>query len=136
VRLEQTVLVTVTGDPRSYPGRVVRLSPAIAENNRTLLLEAEVPNPDQTLRPGTFATADIVVATAQPVVFVPTAAIVSFAGLEKVIVVQAGKTLEKRVRSGRRQGDQVEILDGLTAGETVVIEPGNLAGGQPVTIAG
>jgi len=38
------------------------------------------------------------------------------------------------VRTGRRQGQLVEIIQGVNAGETVVIDPGTLVGGQPVTI--
>ena len=36
--------------------------------------------------------------------------------------------------TGRRQGDRVEIVSGVKAGQPVVVEPGNLAGGQPVTV--
>jgi multidrug efflux pump subunit AcrA (membrane-fusion protein) len=67
---------------------------------------------------------------------VPSSALVSFAGIEKVIVVQDGKSVERRVRTGRRVGDEVEVLEGLKAGESVVLEPGNLVGGQPVDVVG
>ena len=62
VKLGQSVDLTVEGDSNAYHGRVVRLSPAIAENNRTLMIEAEVPNNRGDLRPGSFAKADIVIA--------------------------------------------------------------------------
>jgi hypothetical protein len=42
--------------------------------------------------------------------------------------------VEKRVRTGRRIGEQVEIVEGIAAGERVVVQPGHLVGGQPVTI--
>ena len=48
--------------------------------------------------------------------------------------VEDGKAVEKRVRTGRRAGDRVEILEGAAAGEAVVLEPGNLVDGQPVTV--
>jgi RND family efflux transporter MFP subunit len=134
VREGQGVRLTVEGDTDVYLGRVARLSPAIEERNRTLMVEAEVPNRDGALRPGSFASAEIVTAADQPVVFVPVSSIVTFAGIEKVIVVHDGKTVEKRVRTGRRAERQVEILEGIEAGETVVVEPGNLAGGQAVAI--
>jgi multidrug efflux pump subunit AcrA (membrane-fusion protein) len=38
------------------------------------------------------------------------------------------------VRTGRRDGGLVEIVSGLTAGEPVVVEPGNLTGGQRVSV--
>jgi len=76
IRVGQRVRLTVESDPGEYSGRVVRLSPAIAEENRTLLLEAEVPNPQFLLRPGSFAKAEIVVEAGQEVVTVPDEAIV------------------------------------------------------------
>jgi hypothetical protein len=42
--------------------------------------------------------------------------------------------VEKRVHTGRRLNDQVEILDGISAGEPVIVQPGNLVGGQPVQV--
>ncbi len=134
VRTGQEVRIHVEGDPRPYLGRVARLSPAIEESNRTLLVEAEVPNRDGALRPGTFAAAEIVTSTDRPVVFVPASAIVTFAGIEKVLTVEDGVAVEKRVRTGRRVEGQVEIVEGLAAGEGVVVEPGNLVGGQAVDV--
>lgn len=130
----QAVRLTVEGDPTVYAGRVARLAPAIAEQNRTLLVEAEVPNDRGLLRPGSFAKGEIVVETDQPVVTVPASAIVTFAGIEKVLAVENGTALEKRVQTGRRYGDQVEIASGLSAGELVVAQPGNLVGGQAVSV--
>ncbi|HSK75395.1 MAG TPA: efflux RND transporter periplasmic adaptor subunit [Thermoanaerobaculia bacterium] len=136
VKVGLPVQLSVEGDPATYTGRVARISPAFSEANRTLLVEAEVPNPDGRLKPGSFAKAEIVIEASDPVVLVPASSIVSFAGIEKVIGVEAGKAVEKRVRTGRRSGDQVEITDGVKAGEAVVVQPGNLVGGQPVKVLG
>lgn len=134
VRVGQEVEVTVEGDPAVYRGRVARLSPAIHEANRTLTVEAEVPNERGRLRPGAFARAQIVLGVAQPAVFVPASALVIFAGVEKVLTVKDGRIVERRVTTGRREPDRVEIVEGLAAGEPVVVEPGNLAPGQPVAV--
>jgi len=134
VKVGQEVRVNVDGDANVHRGRVVRLSPSIQEQNRTLTIEAEVPNPAGALRPGSFSRAEIVIAADQPAVFVPTSAIVVFAGIEKVLVVRQGKSEERRVVTGRREKDRVEIVEGLKAGEPVVIQPGTLVGGQPVVV--
>lgn len=128
------VKLGVEGDPATYTGRVARISPAITEDNRTLLVEAEVPNPDGRLRPGSFAKAEIVVQASDPAVLVPASAIVTFAGIEKVIGVEAGKAVEKKVRTGRRSGDQVEIVEGVKAGEPVVVQPGNIVTGETLKV--
>jgi len=130
----RVVRLSVEGDATVYHGRVVRLSPIVQEQNRTLMVEAEVPNERATLRPGSFARAEIVTDTGQPVVTVPAASIITFAGVEKVLVVRQGRTAEVRVVTGRRLGDDVEIIDGLKRGDAVVAAPGNLTGGQSVTV--
>jgi RND family efflux transporter MFP subunit len=134
VRGGQAVELTVEGDSRRYSGRVVRLSPAISENNRTLLIEAEVPNRDGGLRPGSFAKAEIIVEAGEQIVTVPRDAIVTFAGIEKVLTVAEGQAVEKRVRTGRRVGEQIEVIEGLAAGHQVIVQPGNLVAGQPVKV--
>ena len=134
VRVGQAVRVTIDGDPTVYTGRVTRLAPIVQELNRTLTVEAEVPNERGALRAGAFARAEIVTDAAQPVVTVPTSALVVFAGVEKVLVVRGGTTAELRVQTGRRLGEQIEIVDGLKRGELVVDQPGNLTGGQTVSI--
>jgi multidrug efflux pump subunit AcrA (membrane-fusion protein) len=58
---------------------------------------------------------------------------VTFAGVEKVLVVENGRVVEKRVTTGRRSGDRLEILSGLAPGEQVIVRPGALAAGQAVT---
>jgi RND family efflux transporter MFP subunit len=134
IRIGQPVQLTVEGDPARYTGRIARISPAISEENRTLLVEAEVPNSSGALRPGSFARAEIIVQAADPAVLVPASAIVSFAGVEKVIGVEEGKAVEKRVKTGRRAGERVEIVDGVKAGEAVVLEPGNIVTGEAVKV--
>jgi RND family efflux transporter MFP subunit len=134
VRVGQAVRVLLEGDPAVHAGRVARLSPSIQEQNRTLIVEAEVANRDGRLRPGSFARAEIVVEADRTAVMVPASTVVTFAGLEKVFVVKDGKAVEKRIQTGRRSGDRVEILEGVAAGEQVVADPGSLVGGTPVTV--
>jgi membrane fusion protein (multidrug efflux system) len=135
VHLGQPVHVKVEGDAHVYPGQVARVSPAISEEDRTLLVEAEVPNEHGQLRPGTFAEAEIITQAEERAMFVPASAIVTFAGVEKVMTVEAGISVEKRVQTGRRYDDRVEIVAGLEPDDVVVVEPGNLVGGQPVTVS-
>ena len=134
VRVGHAVTLTVEGDPTLYRGRVVRLSPIVHEQNRTLMVEAEVPNERGFLRPGAFARVEIMTEVSQPVVTVPWSSVIVFAGVEKVLLVRQGKTAEVRITTGRRFGEDVEIIDGLKRGDPVVAKPGNLVGGQPVHV--
>lgn len=134
VRAGQLVRVTVEGEDDTHEGRVVRLSPSIEEGTRTLAIEASVPNADARLRPGSFARADIVVGEGRALM-VPRSAVIVFAGVEKVMAVEEGTAHERRIRTGARVGDRVEILDGLTEGAMVITDGGNIADGAAVTIA-
>jgi RND family efflux transporter MFP subunit len=133
VRSGQLVRVSIEGDANTYTGRIVRISPSISAQNRILLVEAEVRNNGQ-LKPGAFARADIVTDAGTMAIAIPQSAVVTFAGIEKVITVQDGKAVEKPITTGRKSGDLVEVLTGIKAGEQIVVQPGNLQSGQPVII--
>lgn len=133
VQAGQRVRVTVEGDPNLYEGRLTRLGPTIDEQTRMLMVEADVRNPGA-LRPGSFARIDIVTNEADRAITVPTSAIVSFAGVDKVFVVQDAKVTETLITTGSRVGDQTEIIAGLKSGDVIVVEPGNLRSGQAVSV--
>jgi RND family efflux transporter MFP subunit len=133
VRAGQNVRVSVDGNAYIYLGQITRLSPVIAQQTRMLLVEADVRN-NGGLRPGAFARAEIVTDDAKMAVTVPTNALVTFAGIEKVIVVENGKALEKPVTTGRRNGDWTEIVAGVNVGDQVVVDPGNLQSGMAVEV--
>lgn len=133
VRPGQDVRLTVDGDTNTYTGRIVRIAPALREADRTLLVEADVPNQGG-LRAGLFARAQIILNASELALSIPPNALIAFAGLEKVVVIQAGKAAEKTVTTGRRGAGWIEILSGVSEGETVVLEPAGIRTGQPLTI--
>jgi RND family efflux transporter MFP subunit len=134
IRSGMMVRVSVEGAAGTHQGRVVRLSPAIDEASRTLLVETEVSNANNVLRPGAFARAEIIVSSSQRGLIVPTTAIATFAGIDRVFVVKDGVASEKRIRTGRRSDAGVEIVEGIAAGDQVVVDPGNLADGEKVVV--
>jgi RND family efflux transporter MFP subunit len=133
VRAGQIVRVAVEGDATPHSGKVVRISPSITEQSRTLIVEAEVRNRGE-LRPGAFARAEIVTQSSTLAVTVPPKAVVTFAGIEKVVTVKDGKAVEKPVTTGRRAPEWTEIVTGVKPGDEIVAEPGNLQSGQPVSV--
>jgi RND family efflux transporter MFP subunit len=133
VHPDQEVRLVVEGDANTYTGRLARIAPAIRQSDRMLQVEADVPNPG-TLRAGLFARAQIIVNQSEESLSIPPNALITFAGLEKVIVVQDGKAAERTVTTGRRGADWIEITSGLKAGEPVVLEPAGIRTGQPLTL--
>lgn len=138
LRSGQPVIVRVSGQsgapdaPSEHRGVVARLAPSLDAQSRSLLIEADIRN-DGALRPGNFVQARIVVGQ-RTVLAVPKSAIVTFAGLQKVILVEDDKAVERPVTTGDSRGDEVEVASGLRAGEAVVDQPGTLQQGQPVRV--
>jgi RND family efflux transporter MFP subunit len=135
VRTGQVVELFIEGDTNAYRGNIARLSPALDEQNRMLLVEADVPARGE-LRAGLFARAHVIVNEHQEGLSVPVNALITFAGIEKVVVVQTGKALEKVVVTGRRGPDWVEIISGIGPDEVIVLDPGGLRTGLPVITSG
>ena len=120
VRVDQAMTLRVEAfDERGFPGRVARVNPTIEADSRTFGVEAVVANARGELRPGAFARATLVVG-ADDVVVVPLDAVVSFAGVDKVFLVEQGKAVERLVKLGARVGPLVEVTD-LPVGTPVVV---------------
>jgi RND family efflux transporter MFP subunit len=133
----QTIHIQMQGVTTSPVGRIVRLSPAIEAQNRSLLIEGEIPNPDGVLRPGSFVEGIITVDAGAVGIAVPTAAIVSFAGIERAYVIGDNGVLEDRVlKTGRGiANDQVVVTEGLKSGERIVAKATDrLSKGQKVQV--
>ena len=105
---------------REFQGQIKRINPSVDEKNRSLIAEAEVPNPNGLLRPGMFARAQVVSKTEGMAMMVPERAVVSLAGVNKVFVVEGARAVERQVKIGTRDGSLVEILEGVRVGERVV----------------
>jgi RND family efflux transporter MFP subunit len=127
----QPIRVTVEGNSNVYTAEISRVSPMLSESNRMLVVEADVPA-SPALRPGLFAQAAIVVSKNDLALSIPESAVTSFVGLEKALVVQQGKAVEKSIRAGRRNNGFVEILSGIDANDTIILNPGKIRSGQAV----
>ena len=125
--------LTVEGDTNTYPGRIARIAPAIRETDRMLLVEADVPNQGG-LRAGLFARAQIIVNASEAGAEHSAQRAHHLCRTGKVVVVRDGKAAEKTVTTGRRGADWIEIVSGVSAGETVVLDPAGIRTGQPLTI--
>jgi len=110
--------VAADGVPgRTFAGRVALVPPLVDAASRTAAVEVRVPNPDGLLRAGMFARVSVVTARREAALLVPAAALV-----DGTVTVAEGAVARRRsVRTGIRTGAAVEILEGLAAGELVVV---------------
>jgi len=123
---------------REFVGQVSFINPSADEASRTVKVKAEVPNPEDALRPGLFVKGRIVTGTRSGVLAVPRSALVSWdtaARTAVVFVVEAGAARRKTVQTGAAAGEGVEVVGGLRAGEEVVTRGGfNLKDGDRIRV--
>jgi len=121
VSLGQSATVTVSAYPKTpFTGKIGFIYPALDAGTRTLRVRIEFDNKDLKLRPGMFGDVVLQLAAESGVV-VPLEALVDTGEYQYVFLAKAGGRFEpRRVQAGARAGDKVEILSGLSAGETVV----------------
>ena len=122
VRVGQKAQVKVEGEAALLAAGVSRVAPALEESNRSLIIEADLPNPKLRLHAGLFAEIDIVVDPEARTLAVPAAAVTEFAGVEKVWLVRDGKAETRIVQTGRRSAELVEILQGVAPGDVVAAD--------------
>jgi len=130
----QLVRVGLEEDARVYTGHIRRISPALDERTRMLVVEAELENPGH-LRPGSFAKAEIVISEALPTLSIPADSLVTFAGSEKVLTISSNRVVERPIVTGRRSDGWIEVTSGLKDGDTVIRKPSGLRAGDAVRIA-
>lgn len=106
---------------RSFAGTVAVVDTRVDPATRSVRVTAVFPNPDETLRPGMFMNVELGLVERQNAVLVPEEAIVAEATRHFVLVVNDNRVDRREVRLGVRQPGQVEIANGLQAGETVIV---------------
>ena len=122
VRTGQRAAVHVEGQTEAFEGEVSRVSPSVDERTRTNLVEILIANSERTLKPGSFAIAEVEVGI-DAVVAVPSDAVTTFAGVSKVFVVSNGLAKSVRVETGKAAGEWIEVRSGLSGEERVVRRP-------------
>lgn len=103
-------------------GRVTRISPDVNLKSRAFAIEADVPNRDGELKPGTFARVKVATNRVDSALVVPATAVQTRYGTSVVFVVRGGVLASQEVKLGDRLGPRVEIREGLEPGATIVAE--------------
>jgi membrane fusion protein (multidrug efflux system) len=122
-----------------FQGKVYFVAPFVETDLRTTLVKARIPNKDQRLKPGMFANLDLTLTIRDQAIVIPEPAI--FRNLDEeralVYVVDENNQAQLRtVRVGERKSRKVEILQGLDAGEEVIVEGSQKIGpGSPIVRA-
>jgi len=123
LKVGMPAVVVVQARPgETYTGELAAIAPEVNERNRHFRVEIRVPNADAVLLSGMYATARIVTERATGGVIVPREAVTTRAG-RRIALVVTGETVKAvDVTEGLSDGQRVQILTGLKAGDTVVAD--------------
>jgi multidrug efflux pump subunit AcrA (membrane-fusion protein) len=109
-----------------FTGKVVTISPVVDEKTRMFTINISIPNPDNKLRAGMSAEVQLTTAERRGVVRVPLDAVVDKGDDQVVYIIEQSssqtqsRARERRVETGLAGQDYIEIISGLTPGETIV----------------
>ena len=123
VKFGQEVKVAVPAFPgSSFSGKVILVSSVVDPDTRTVKVRTEVPNPDGRLKPDMFANVQIITDLHRGAISIPQSAVLKD-GDKTVVFVADGSDYKKRaVIVGIQGNDRIEIVDGLNAGDKVVVK--------------
>ena len=115
-----TVSVSVESLANTYDGTITYVSPAMDPTNKTYIVRITLSNPDNLLRGGMFAQSSLEVLQRRNTLFVPKDALVEQNGVSQLYVINPDNTIAIRtVKTGLRNDNYVEILEGLSDGEQI-----------------
>ncbi len=119
----QPVGVRARGYPgRVFDGRIAVIYPQINRETRTIRVRIELPNADTALLPEMYVDAEVNIGSQQPVVAIPESAVIDSGNRQIVFVDKGEGRFEPReVKLGARGGGYVEIREGITVDEPVVV---------------
>ena len=124
VQQGQAAKITVTAYPgKVFAGRVAFVYPTVTPETRTAKLRIELANPGGLLKPAMYASVELLAGRAKgKVLAVPDSAVLD-SGTRQIVLVQRGEGLfeSRPVKLGIYADGYVEVLDGIQAGENVVI---------------
>jgi membrane fusion protein, heavy metal efflux system len=123
VRPGQEVKLKVTAFPEStFSGKVILINSVVDPDTRTVKVRTEVANPDGRLKPDMFANVQIVTDVNRAAISIPQSAVLNDEGKSIVFVADGNGYKKRQVQAGIQNNGRVEIVDGLSAGDKVVIK--------------
>ncbi|HLQ76097.1 MAG TPA: efflux RND transporter periplasmic adaptor subunit [Terriglobia bacterium] len=116
-------LVLADGQPYPHEGRIQNTVNQVDAKTGTIELQATFPNPERIVLPGQFGRVRMRTENRKNAILVPQKAVQDVQGLQSVLTVSAdGKVLVRTIVTGERIGERWVVLQGLSAGERVIVE--------------
>ena len=87
---------------------------------RSIKIRALADNPGNKLFPGSFANVKFSLSRTGQAILIPTQAVIPILKGKKVMVARNGKAISQNIVTGIRKNKEVEVISGLSAGDTVI----------------
>ena len=119
IRAGQSVSFTVEGRNKTFSAQVLATEQSITTDTRNLKVRAVLRDNSSGLLPGTFAQVSLNLGSKSQALLIPSQAVVPQAREKTVFVSRNGQAESVSIRTGIRQSDMVEVLEGLKSGDTI-----------------
>jgi len=106
---------------KTFSGKITTVTPRVNPRHRTFRVKIVIPNPDLLLTAGMFARVKITLETRRGVPVIPLQEVIEQPDGNYIFTVDNGIAKKRKIALGIREGDRVEITEGLTAGEIIVV---------------
>ncbi len=133
---QQVVVTQAELRDQSFRGEIARTSGAIDASTRMMQVEVALPNKDGALLPGAYVQVSLPLAASRSLTIPANALLFRAEGSQVAVVDAQGHVRLRTIVLGRNYGEAMEVLDGLTDTDRLVLNPSDsLADGDQVTIA-
>jgi membrane fusion protein, multidrug efflux system len=122
VKQGQVIRLTVDAwADQCFEGTVYLVSPSVNTATRSFNIAARVDNSARKLKANTFARGELILQRQVPTPVIPLEAILNFAGVTKVFVIENSSARSREIQTGRIKDGRQEVLQGLKPGELIAL---------------
>ena len=124
LKIGDKATITAPGLDQPVEGKVTVISPALDPNSTTVEVWIQAKNLKEVLRPGSSVQVSMLVKTIPDALVIPASSLLTAQdGTTSVMLISSdGRAHDKKVKVGVKQGDQIQIVEGLQEGDKVVSE--------------
>jgi len=122
LKLGNPATISAPDEEEPVQGKVTIISPALDPNSTTVEIWIQAKNPAQHLKPGTSVRVSMLAKTVPDALVIPASSLLTAEDSKTSVMVAGsdGRAHQRKVKAGIREGNEVQIVDGLQAGERVV----------------
>ena len=122
LKVGDSAIITVPGEDQPIEGKVTVVSPALDPNSTTVEIWVQAKNPRGRLKPGTSVQLAMLAGSVPDSLVIPATGLLTAQDGSTTVMLAGsdGRAHQTTVRVGIRQGDRIQVVEGLKAGDRVV----------------